>query len=51
MVKKCLYCSKELSKESVVDFCENCGISVFGEKMFKVIVENINQAKKRGDID
>ena len=50
MVKKCLYCSKELSEESVIDFCENCGKATFGEKMLKAIVENMNHARDRGDI-
>jgi len=48
-MKKCLYCKKEISSESVIDFCEKCGKKVWGEKMFNAIVENIEKAKKRGD--
>jgi len=49
-VKKCLYCGKELHESSVVDFCEMCGKSVFGEKMFNTIIKNWELAKERGDL-
>jgi len=49
-LKKCIYCSCELSEESVIDFCERCGTGAFGEKMFKTIVSNMQQAEKRGDL-
>jgi len=49
-MKKCIYCSCELSEESVIDFCERCGTGAFGEKMFKTIVANMQQAEKRGDL-
>jgi uncharacterized UBP type Zn finger protein len=32
MLKKCIYCKKEISQESVIDFCSNCGIGVWGGK-------------------
>ncbi|MFA7708168.1 MAG: hypothetical protein WCX73_04410 [Candidatus Pacearchaeota archaeon] len=50
MVKKCIYCKSELPDASVIDFCERCGRSVFGEKMFKTIVMNMENAQKRGDL-
>ncbi len=50
MSKKCIYCGKEIPEESVIDFCEKCGIGVWGEKMFKAIVENMNNAKNNGDL-
>lgn len=50
MVKKCIYCQCVLSDESVIDFCERCGVGAFGEKMFKTIVSNMQQAQKRGDL-
>ena len=37
--------------ESVIDFCERCGIGVFGHKMFNAIVENMENARDRGDLD
>jgi len=49
MTKKCIYCGAEVSSENVVDFCQRCGIKVWGEKMFNTIVQNMNEAKERGD--
>jgi len=51
MVKKCIYCGIELPGECVIDFCERCGISAFGSKTFKTIIENMEQAKDRGDLN
>jgi len=50
MVKKCIYCSRGISEESVVDFCENCGVGVWGHKMFRAIVQNMEEARAKGDI-
>jgi len=50
MTKKCIYCGCEIPKESVIDFCEKCGKSVWGEKMFNAIVKNMNNAKDKGDL-
>ena len=49
-MKKCIYCNSEISMESVIDFCERCGIGVFGHKMFNAIVENMENARDRGDL-
>lgn len=51
MLKKCIYCGRTIPKESVIDFCEICGIGVWGEKMFRAIVQNMEDAKERGDLD
>ena len=51
MTKKCIYCGVELSQESVIDFCERCGVRSFGAKMFKAIVQNMEQANFRGDLE
>jgi len=48
---KCLYCNIEVSPESVIEICENCGIKHHGPKLFKAIVQNMEQAKSRGDLD
>ena len=50
MSKKCIYCKKEISQESVIDFCSNCGIGVWGEKMFNTIVKNMEDARSKGDL-
>ncbi len=51
MTKKCIYCKKEISDESVIDFCERCGVGVWGEKMFNTILKNMEDARDRGDIN
>lgn len=51
MPKKCIYCSREIDDGSVIDFCKNCGIRVWGEKMFNTILKNMEDAKDRGDIN
>jgi len=50
MDKKCIYCKTDIPIESVIDFCERCGIGVWGEKMFKTIRDNMQNAHDRGDL-
>ena len=49
-MKKCIYCGTEIPDESVIDFCEKCGVGVWGEKMFKTILKNMEDARERGDL-
>jgi len=49
-MKKCIYCKTDIPEESVIDFCSRCGIGVWGEKMFNAIVNNMEEARDRGDL-
>lgn len=51
MVKKCIYCKVDVEDSSVIDFCKNCGIKVWGEKMFNAIVQNMENARDAGDLN
>ncbi len=50
MVKKCLFCNTDVEETSVIDFCERCGVSHFGRKLFDVIKNNMEEARERGDL-
>lgn len=50
MSKKCIYCGAEISDNSVIDFCERCGVKVWGKKMFDTIVQNMERARENGDL-
>ena len=51
MVKKCIYCKNVIAETSVVDVCRNCGIGVWGEKMFNAIIANMENARDAGDLN
>ncbi|MFA5020232.1 MAG: hypothetical protein WC533_03990 [Candidatus Pacearchaeota archaeon] len=51
MAKKCIYCSCEIPEESVIDFCERCGVGVWGHKMFKAIKQSMEDARESGDLN
>ena len=50
MVKSCIYCKVAIDETSVVDVCIRCGIGVWGEKMFAAILDNMNDAREKGDL-
>tara|TARA_Y100000310_G_C20665993_1_gene807521 strand:- start:1359 stop:1586 length:228 start_codon:yes stop_codon:yes gene_type:complete len=49
-MKKCLYCSCDVDDNSVIDFCEKCGLGVFGDRMLKTICKNMEEAREKGDL-
>lgn len=51
MAKSCIYCKAQIHEDSVIDFCEKCGVGVWGHKMFKTIVKNMEDARDRGNLN
>ena len=49
-MKKCIYCGREIDNSSVIDFCEKCGVKVWGKKMFDAIVQNMENARENHDL-
>ncbi len=49
-MKKCVYCSCQILDERAVDVCDRCGVGIWGPKMFKAIIDNMNQARDKGDL-
>lgn len=50
MAKKCIYCKSEISEDSVIDFCERCGVQSFGRKLFDTIIKNMETARENQDL-
>ena len=50
MVKQCIYCKLDIAEESVIDFCQRCGLGVWGEKMLQAIVQNMENARSSGSL-
>ena len=49
-MKKCIYCSIKILDKNIIDFCDKCGVGVFGEKMFNAIKRNMEEANEKGDL-
>jgi len=47
---KCMYCHTALENNVVVDVCRPCGLQVWGERMFNAILQNMNDAREKGDL-
>lgn len=50
MTKKCIYCGAEIPEESVIDFCDRCGVGVWGQKMFGTIKKQMEDARTNDDL-
>ena len=50
MTKKCIYCKSEISDDRSLDVCNKCGVGVWGQKMFNAILQNMENAKDKGDL-
>lgn len=49
-MSKCIYCNKEITEERALDVCNSCGVGVWGEKMFRTILENMEGARADGTL-
>ena len=50
MTKNCIYCKSDIVDDSVIDFCQRCGVGVWGEKMFNAIKDSMEKARTTGDL-
>ena len=50
-MKKCIFCKGHVEDNSVIDFCDRCGVGVWGGKMFAAIKKNMEDARNSGDLN
>jgi len=50
-MKKCIFCGKEkVHADAVMDFCDDCGIKVWGPKMLATLKANYEKARDNDDL-
>jgi hypothetical protein len=47
---KCVYCKCNIEDDRAVDVCNKCGVRVWGDKMFQTIMDNMGNARVKGDL-
>jgi uncharacterized UBP type Zn finger protein len=50
MTKNCVYCKENILDNRALDVCDKCGVGVWGTKMFKAILNNMQDAQDKGDL-
>lgn len=50
MGKKCIYCKCDITDDRQLDVCNRCGLEVWGDKMFKAIIQNMGEAGKKNNL-
>ncbi len=50
-MKKCIFCGKEkVHEDAVMDFCDECGLKVWGPKMLATLKANYEKARDDDDL-
>ncbi len=50
-MKKCIFCKGEkVPDEAVMDFCDDCGLKVWGPKMLATLKANYTKARDEDDL-
>lgn len=50
MATKCSFCKVDLPGEPAFEVCKNCGLKIWGEKMYEAIRNNMEGAKQKGNL-
>ena len=50
-MRKCIFCGKEkVHEDAVMDFCDDCGLRVWGPKMLATLKANYTKARDEDDL-
>lgn len=50
-MQKCIYCKAEIHDDRPLTVCDNCGVKVWGEKMFFAILGKMTKAEGEGNLN
>lgn len=50
MVKKCVYCGRDIHDDRSMEICDICGEKVWGKKMFNAIKMQTDGARDKEDL-